>query len=115
MGAEQGQGVVDGHKLNKVEALKKVKDGLDVWADIFRYAKATDVPPLDEAGQKAFLESGGRVEQLLSAARRNAITEEDFVRLHWWGLYQQLPNNGYFMARIRIPNGFVTATQLAEI
>ena len=115
MGAEQGQVVVDGQKLNKVEALKKAKDGLDVWADIFRYAKATDMPALDEAQQKAFLDAGGRAEDFISSARRNAITEEDFVRLRWWGLYQQLPNLGYFMTRIRIPNGFVTAVQLAEI
>ena len=86
--AEQGTVVTEtGEKLNKVEALKRAKDGLDVWADIFRYA------------QEGFA----------------AIPEEDFVRMRWFGIYQQLPNNGHFMFRIRIPNGFLTPAQLREI
>ena len=113
--AEQGQVVIDGQKLNKVEAIKKAKDGLDVWNDLFRYAAATDVVPLDETQKAAFLASGGRESELLSAARRNAIHEDDFVRLRWFGCYQQLPNNGYFMLRIRIPNGFVTGEQMKVI
>jgi sulfite reductase beta subunit-like hemoprotein len=88
MGAEQGTVVTaTGEKLNKVEALKRAKDGLDVWNDIFRYAKL----------------------------EHSAIAEEDFVRLRWFGLYQQLPNNGHFMIRIRIPNGFLSPEQLKEI
>lgn len=110
--AEQGQVVIDGKKLNKVEAIKHAKDGLDVYDDIFRYAAATDVPALTDEQKQQFLASGGRTEELISAARRNAIPEEDFVRMRWFGVYQQLPNNGYFMLRIRIPNGFVTAEQL---
>ena len=37
------------------------------------------------------------------------------MRLRWYGLYQQLPNNGYFMLRIRIPNGILTPPQLREV
>jgi sulfite reductase beta subunit-like hemoprotein len=115
MGAEQGTiETADGKKLNKVEAIKRAKDGVDVWNDIFRYGKA-DVTPLDESRAAAFLESGGTAAELLSAARQAAIPEEDFVRMRWYGIYQQLPNNGYFMLRIRIPNGFLTPPQLHEI
>src|ERR1017187_1993725 len=88
MGAEQGTVVTAaGEKINKVEALKRAKDGLDVWNDIFRYAKSDF----------------------------SAITEEDFVRMRWFGIYQQLPNDGHFMVRIRIPNGFVGPEQFREI
>jgi sulfite reductase beta subunit-like hemoprotein len=115
MSAEQGTVVTpDGLKLNKVEAIKRAKDGLDVWEDIFRYAKI-DAPPLDEARAAEFLASGGRQEDLPAAARKALIPEEDFVRVRWYGMYQQLPNNGYFMMRIRIPNGILTPAQVKEI
>src|SRR4051812_34194692 len=115
MGAEQGTiTTAEGKKLNKVEAIKLAKDGVDVWADIFRYA-AADVPPLDDSKKQSFLASGGNPEHLTSAARQAAIPEEDFVRMRWYGMYQQLPNNGYFMMRIRIPNGFLTPEQFTEI
>lgn len=89
MGAEQGIiTTADGKKLNKVEALKIQKDGAAVWDDIARYA------------QSGF----------------SAIPEEDFIRLRWFGLYQQMPNGeGHFMLRIRIPNGFLSPAQLREI
>lgn len=88
MGAEQGTVVTPtGEKLNKVEAIKRAKDGLEVWEDIFRYA------------QSGFA----------------TIPEEDFVRMRWFGIYQQLPNDGHFMLRIRIPNGFLAPHQLREI
>src|SRR5271156_6183914 len=115
MAAEQGTvTTAAGKKLNKVEAIKLAKDGVDVWDDIFRYGKAT-VPALEESKAQAFLQSGGTTEQLTSAARQAAIPEEDFVRMRWYGIYQQLPNNGYFMLRIRIPNGFLTPAQFREI
>jgi sulfite reductase beta subunit-like hemoprotein len=89
MGAEQGIVTTEtGEKLNKVEALKRKKDGLAVWDDISRYAK------------EGFA----------------AITEEDFIRLRWFGIYQQMPNaEGHFMVRIRIPNGFLTPAQFRVI
>jgi sulfite reductase beta subunit-like hemoprotein len=114
MAAEQGTIEIDGKKLNKVEAIKYRKDGVDVWEDIFKYGKA-DVPALDETKAAAFLASGGTKEELGSAARQAAIPEDDFVRFRWYGVYQQFPNNGYFMLRIRVPNGFLTPAQTREI
>lgn len=115
MAAEQGSvTTADGQKLNKVEAIKKAKDGLDVWADVLRYAEA-DAPALPEDKAAAFIASGGAEADLKAAARQAAIPEEDFVRMRWYGIYQQLPNNGYFMLRIRIPNGFLTPPQLKVI
>jgi sulfite reductase beta subunit-like hemoprotein len=114
MSAETGVVEVDGKKLNKVEAIKLAKDGVDIWGDIFRYGQA-DAPALPEDKAAAFLASGGREEELQAAARQAAIPEEDFVRMRWYGIYQQLPNNGYFMMRIRIPNGFLTPAQFREV
>src|SRR5437868_8888078 len=114
MAAEQGTVEIDGKKLNKVEAIKLAKDGRDVYNDLFRYARA-DAPPLDDTRAASFLASGGLPEHLPAAARQAAIPEEDFVRMRWFGMYQQLPNNGYFMLRIRIPNGIVTPAQFTEI
>jgi sulfite reductase beta subunit-like hemoprotein len=114
VGAEQGIVEVDGKKLNKAEAIKAAKDGLDVWSDIFEYARA-EAPPLDAEKAAAFLASGGTREELPAAARRAAIPEDQFLRLRWFGLYEQLPRNGYFMLRIRIPNGILTPPQLREI
>ncbi|HVT83356.1 MAG TPA: nitrite/sulfite reductase, partial [Phycisphaerae bacterium] len=104
----------DGVKRNKVEAIKYAKDGVDVWDDIFKYGRANPAP-LDEAKAAAFLASGGKPEHLAAAARQAAMPEEDFVRIRWYGMYQQLPNNGYFMLRIRIPNGILTTAQSREI
>lgn len=73
-------------KVN-VEELKKRKDGLDVIHDIRRYA---------EGGYQA-------------------IDPLDFPLFRWWGLYQQRPNDGFFMQRIKIPNGNLTAAQLNAI
>lgn len=115
MAAEQGIITTpDGQKMNKVEAIKNAKDGLDIWDDIFRFGSA-NAPVLDASKAEAFLASGGLPEHLPAAARQAAIPEEDFVRLRWYGIYQQLPNNGYFMLRIRIPNGILNPTQLTEI
>ena len=49
MAAETGDVVTaDGKKLGKVEALKRAKDGVDVWEDIFRYGTNPDPKPLEE-------------------------------------------------------------------
>jgi sulfite reductase beta subunit-like hemoprotein len=69
-------------KLN-IEEVKQKKDGLDVLADFSRYA-----------------ETGFQT-----------IDPEDFVRFRWYGVYQQRPNEGHFMMRLRIPNGDLTAEQ----
>ena len=73
--------------MNKVEEIKKEKDGIDVWEDILRYAK------------EGF----------------SSIHEDDFVRMRWYGIYQQVPKDGYFMMRIKVPGGIVSTAQLREI
>ncbi|MHC4672833.1 MAG: nitrite/sulfite reductase [Planctomycetota bacterium] len=75
-------------KESKQEAIKRVKDGLDVWDDIFRYAKLG----------------------------YSAISAEDHERLKWYGLYEQRPRgSGLFMMRIKIPAGRLTGLQVREI
>ena len=73
--------------MNKIEELKARKDGLDVGADIPRYARLG-------------LES---------------IEEGDLDRLKWWGVFIRKQTPGHFMMRLRIPNGVTTAGQLRAI
>lgn len=68
---------------NKVEEIKKAKDGLDVWPDILRYSRLG----------------------------YSAITPDDMARLRWYGIYEQVPKNGHFMMRVKIPGGDVSAAQ----
>jgi sulfite reductase beta subunit-like hemoprotein len=70
-----------------VEAIKKEKDGLDVWPDLLRYAKEG----------------------------YSSIAPEDFVRMRWYGIYQQQPNVGHFMMRVKIPSGDLTTAQLRAV
>lgn len=74
-------------KMTKNEHIKRAKDGLDVWNDIFRYAKEG----------------------------YSSIQEDDFARMRWFGIYQQKPNEGHFMWRIRISGGRLKPWQLREI
>jgi nitrite reductase (NADH) large subunit len=79
-----------GKSVNKIELLKKEKDGLDVLEDLHRYAR--------EGWE--------------------AISESDVQRLKWYGLFLRNPTPGLFMLRVRIPNGIARADQfrtLAEI
>jgi sulfite reductase beta subunit-like hemoprotein len=72
----------------KIEELKKRKDGLDVLADIYRYAKLGN----------------------------HAISPEDEPLFRWYGIYSQRPlEDGYFMVRLRIPGGELTPVQLRKI
>lgn len=74
--------------MTKNEHAKREKDGLDVWADIQRYA----------------------------AEGFKSIPKDDLARLRWYGLYQQKPNDqGYFMWRIKLPGGRLTPLQLRQI
>ena len=74
--------------MNKIEDIKKRKDGLDVLADIHRYA----------------------------AQGEHRITSEDEALFKWYGVYTQRPDeDGYFMVRIRIPGGQLNASQLLAI
>jgi sulfite reductase beta subunit-like hemoprotein len=71
--------------MNKVEEIKQHKDGLDVLADIYRYA---------EPGAPA-------------------IPADDETLFRWYGIYTQRPaEDGYFMVRTRIPGGDLTPVQL---
>jgi ferredoxin-nitrite reductase len=66
------------------EQLKLDKDGLDVIHDIYRYAKM------------GF----------------GAITDGDFDRMKWYGVYRQKPkDSGYFMMRTKVPGGQITGDQ----
>ena len=73
--------------MNKIEEIKKERDGLDMEAALFRYA---------DLGWKA-------------------ITDDDKERLKWWGIFFRKPTPGLFMIRIRIPNGMTNAEQLRTI
>ncbi len=46
---------------NKVEDIKKAKDGLDVWPDLLKYSKSGFA----------------------------SITPEDMTRFRWYGIYEQ--------------------------
>ena len=72
----------------KIEELKKRKDGLDVLADIYRYAKLGN----------------------------HSISPEDEPLFRWYGIYSQRPiEDGFFMVRLRIPGGDLTPVQLRKI
>jgi sulfite reductase beta subunit-like hemoprotein len=70
-----------------VEAIKKEKDGLDVWDDIVRYAQTG----------------------------YDTIAQDDFARMRWYGIYQQKPNEGHFMLRVKIPSGDMSAEQMRVV
>lgn len=71
-----------------IEEIKASKDGLDVIADIHRYAEA----------------------------REHQIAPEDEALFKWYGVYTQRPaDDGYFMVRIRIPGGQLSSEQLTAI
>jgi sulfite reductase beta subunit-like hemoprotein len=73
--------------MNKVELLKQEKDGLDVWNDVLRYAKEGYA----------------------------SIDEGDFDRMKWYGIYRQLPKDGHFMMRLKLPGGLINVEQLRLI
>ncbi len=72
---------------NRIEEIKSAKDGLDVLPDVYRYA----VEGVD------------------------AIPADDFERLKWYGLFHRKATPGYFMLRMRIPNGVLTSEQVTAI
>ncbi len=80
-------------KAQRVERIKREKDGLDVIEDIYRYARSgKDVDP------------------------------EDIDRLKWYGLYTQNrtlqpedDDNQYFMLRVKIENGTIEREQLKAL
>ncbi|MDR7562203.1 MAG: ferredoxin--nitrite reductase, partial [Armatimonadota bacterium] len=75
---------------NTMERIKAERDGLAVGADIPRFA----------------------------SLGWEAIPKDDVERLKWWGIFlrrQSEGEPGYFMLRIRIPNGIATAAQVREL
>jgi sulfite reductase beta subunit-like hemoprotein len=79
-------------KLNRVERLKKEKDPFEVWEAIERYA----------------------------VTGFESIEPDDVDRFKWYGIYTQRSTSdpttqGYFMLRIKLPNGDLNSTQLRTI
>src|SRR3989441_8886834 len=70
--------------MNKTEALKTEKDGLDIQEDLVRFARE---------GWKT-------------------IGDDDKERLKWVGVFMRRPTPGHFMMRVRMPNGIVTSDQV---
>src|SRR6266487_3770811 len=73
--------------VNKFEDVKAAKDGLDVWPDIERYAREGC----------------------------EAIPDDDKVRMKWYGVFFRRHIPGFFMLRIRIPNGIATTAQVRTL
>jgi nitrite reductase [NAD(P)H] large subunit len=71
-------------RLNKVELMKREKDGLDALPDIYRYAASGDW---------------------------TQISEDDTQRMKWHGLFLRKPTPGHFMMRIRATCGHMNAGQ----
>ena len=73
-------------KLN-MEEVKQRKNGLDAIEAVRRAAENPDQP----------------------------LDPEDLSLFRWHGIYQQRPNEGHYMLRIKVPNGDLQANQLREI
>lgn len=73
--------------MNKFEEIKAQKDGIDVLPDIERYAR-----------------DGWE-----------AITDDDKVRMKWYGVFFRKHTPGFFMMRIRVPAGIATTDQVRAI
>jgi ferredoxin-nitrite reductase len=71
---------------NRIEELKLAKDGLDVLDDILRYARTGE-----------------------------EIDPDDIERMKWYGVFYRRQTPGFFMFRLRIPNGILTSAQAIEI
>jgi ferredoxin-nitrite reductase len=75
--------------VNKFEAMKSAKDGLDVWPDLLRYA--AEETPIE------------------------AIPDDDLQRMKWYGVFHRPQRPGTFMMRLRITGGLLTARQARAI
>jgi sulfite reductase beta subunit-like hemoprotein len=74
-------------KRNLVERLKHEKGGMEVIHDL---------PAMIASGYEA-------------------VPEEDFVRLQWYGLYHDKPKLGFFMMRVKLPGGVLSPAKLRAI
>jgi ferredoxin-nitrite reductase len=73
--------------MNKIEVIKRERDGLLVRDLIAHYA----------------------------AAGWESIPEDDVQRLKWHGLFLRNPTPGFFMVRVRVPGGLTTTDQLRTL
>ncbi|MEX5212573.1 MAG: ferredoxin--nitrite reductase [Nitrospiraceae bacterium] len=73
--------------MNKIEAIKRERDGLLVRDLIAHYA----------------------------VAGWETIPEADVQRLKWHGLFLRNPTPGFFMVRVRVPGGVTTTAQLRTL
>jgi len=48
----------------------------------------------------------------LASCGYEEISEDDIVRLHWWGIFHDKPKTGDFCLRIKVPGGVLTPRQL---
>lgn len=71
-------------KLNKIEALKHEKDGLDALPDIERHAACGDP---------------------------TAISDDDAQRMKWYGLFVRRQTPGHMMMRLRSAGGLMNSRQ----
>ncbi|MCC7493801.1 MAG: hypothetical protein IT204_15705 [Fimbriimonadaceae bacterium] len=79
-------GVRKESKAERVERIKRAKDGLQVWQDIVRYSRLG----------------------------WSAIEPEDLELFKWFGIYRQKPNEGHLMLRLRL-GGLLMAHQAAVV
>ena len=77
----------EGKQKTSIEELKQKYNGLDVWRDI-------------EAWARTGYES---------------IPEEKIPLMKWYGIYEQRPNVGHFMMRVRIPGGKLNVKQVRTV
>jgi ferredoxin-nitrite reductase len=75
--------------MNRFEAMKAAKDGLDILPDLQRYAR--EGTPVDE------------------------IPDEDLDRMKWYGVFHRKLTPGFFMLRLRVTGGRLTGEQLQAI
>jgi sulfite reductase beta subunit-like hemoprotein len=73
--------------MNENERIKQEKNPLDVLDDLRRYA----------------------------TTGFDSIDPDDFLRMRWYGYYQQKPNEGHFMLRIKVPGGVLSTAQLRTV
>jgi len=71
--------------MNKIEAIKAEKDGLDVLEDLRRYAR--ERTPIEE------------------------IDPGDLERMKWYGVFHRKLTPGFFMMRLRVTGGRLTSRQ----
>lgn len=72
--------------MNRIEAMKAEKDGLDVLPDLLRYA--AERTPIEQ------------------------IPPDDLDRMKWYGVFHRKQTPGCFMMRLRTPGGRLSGEQL---